>query len=207
MRKLLFFCTFLILVIQVLLVSSCKHTGYIAQAPTIDTTSKSSIVVNNKVDVDTITLPADTSAFIRALFECDSNNQVVVTSLIQQIGERSSMILELTRPKNNNKAVAWVSRCKCDSLSIYHIMQSSDTTDRKQVEITKKIPYPVPAQNTWWEKFKIDYGGYALGAWLALLIIFILWIAWKIFKIATPQGAAVSAVESGIGLFGKLFRR
>lgn len=194
----------LLIVISIFFLPSCKTGGLIGKIPTSDTSSNNSLVINNRFDIDTITIPADTSAFMQALFECDSNSQVIITKLISQIGQRSA--IGVNTFTENKKTLVFTAKCKCDSAAIYHVMKSSDTTSKSQVVITNRIPYPVPAENTWWEKFKISYGGYAMGAWLLVIVIFILWLAWKIFKIATPQGAAISAAQTGLGWFSKLFR-
>lgn len=196
----------LISVISIAFLPSCKTNGLINRVPSSDTSSHSSTVINNRVDIDTITIPADTSAFLQALFECDSNSQVIITKLINQIGSRSAIGVNTFQPNYNKKAIVLSANCKCDSVSIYHVMKASDTTSKNEVVITNNVPYPVPAENTWWEKFKISYGGYALGAWLTVIILILLWLAWKIFKIATPQGAAISAAQTGLGWFTKLFR-
>jgi len=194
----------LLIVISIFFLPSCKTGGLMGKIPTSDTSSNNSLVINNRFDIDTITIPADTSAFMQALFECDSNSQVIITKLISQIGQRSA--IGVNTFTENKKTLVFTAKCKCDSAAIYHVMKSSDTTSKSQVVITNRIPYPVPAENTWWEKFKISYGGYAVGAWLLVIVIFILWLAWKIFKIATPQGAAISAAQTGFGWFTKLFR-
>lgn len=194
----------LIAVISISFLPSCKTNGLINKVPSSDTSSHSSIVINNKVDIDTITIPADTSAFLKALFECDSNSQIIITSLVNQIGKRSAIGVNTYQP--NKRTIVLSAKCKCDSMAIYHLIKSSDTTSKNEVVITNRVPYPVPAENTWWEKFKIAYGGYALGAWLGVIILILLWLAWKIFKIATPQGAAISAAQTGLGWFTKLFR-
>lgn len=194
----------LLIVISIFFLPSCKTGGLIGKIPTSDTSSNNSLVINNRFDIDTITIPADTSAFMQALFECDSNSQVIITKLISQIGQRSA--IGVNTFTENKKTLVFTAKCKCDSAAIYHVMKSSDTTSKSQVVITNRIPYPVPAENTWWEKFKISYGGYAMGAWLLVIVIFILWLAWKIFKIATPQGAAISAAQTGLGWLTKLFR-
>lgn len=193
-----------LIVISIFFLPSCKTGGLISKIPTSDTSSNNSLVINNRFDIDTITIPADTSAFMQALFECDSNSQVIITKLISQIGQRSA--IGVNTFTENKKTLVFTAKCKCDSAAIYHVMKSSDTTSKSQVVITNRIPYPVPAENTWWEKFKISYGGYAMGAWLLVIVILILWLAWRIFKIATPQGAAISAAQTGLGWFSKLFR-
>ena len=44
------------------------------------------------------------------------------------------------------------------------------------------VPYPVEKKLTRWEQTKIDYGGTALGAWLAVIAIAVIWLIKKFRK-------------------------
>ena len=44
------------------------------------------------------------------------------------------------------------------------------------------VPYPVERELTRWEQTKIDYGGAALGAWIAVMCIAVIWLIKKYRK-------------------------
>ena len=44
------------------------------------------------------------------------------------------------------------------------------------------VPYPVERELTRWEQTKIDYGGTALGAWLGVMCIAVIWLIKKYRK-------------------------
>jgi hypothetical protein len=147
--------------------------------PVQDTSTQQVLIVNNRVRIDTILVPPDTSAFIRAIFECDSIGNAMISQLQQQTGNRS--VIQVNTGQQNKRQINATFRCRCDSLAIYHVLQSRDTIDRRVSHITKTILQPVPAENTWWQKFKIEYGGYAMAAILAYLILRIGWWALRTY--------------------------
>jgi hypothetical protein len=168
--------------------SSCRPSRTLCNQlypPVADTTSQSSFFINTETDIDTILIPADTSAWIQALFECDSAGNAVIASLKSQFGLRSS--LQINTNYQGKRIIETSIRCKCDSATIYHIMQSRDTVSRSVQTITKTIPVPVPADLTWWQKFKVAYGGYAMGILLAYILLRVGWWALKTYtKIQLP---------------------
>ena len=152
---------------------------------------------------DTTYIQADNST-LEITIEADTDRNVQVTEVKQANGKRSAINYTTIR---NNKVLKAVFDCNCDSLAIYHTFRDLDTSLQVNTNDTKIHTVNVPAQLTWWQQFKVDYGGYSIGLHVALLIFFLLRIAWKIFAVATPQGAAISGGFSVVNLFRKILNR
>ena len=166
-------------------------------------TSDTLLQVRETIVHDTTYIQADNST-LELTIEADTDRNVQVTEVKQANGKRSAINYTTIR---NNKVLKAVFDCHCDSLTIYHTFKDRDTSltvNSKQVDVHR---FDVPAQLTWWQQFKVDYGGYSIGLHVALLIFFLLHIAWKIFAVATPQGAAISGGFSVVNLFRKLLNR
>ena len=180
-----------LIVAALLALSSCRVTRDRCNQlypPVTDTSSHTTLVVTTKIDTVTLSLPADTGAFMRLLFECDSTGKAIVKSLQQQTGQRSSLQVNTL---STNRATTATVRCKCDSVGIYHLLQTTDTLDRQQQTITKTVQVPVPAQLTWWQQFKIDYGGYAIGLIALYLLLRLGWWALRTYTSIQLPGASV----------------
>jgi hypothetical protein len=166
---------------------------------TVDTT----ILVKETIIHDTTIIANDISE-MEISFEADSNNDVQVKKSITTNGHRSNISYTAER---NNKVLTAQFKCNCDSLAIYHVFKDLDTSvtvNSKEVQINQ---VNVPAKFTWWQQFKVDYGGYSLGADLAVLLFLLGYIAWKVFSVVTPQGMAISGGFSVLGWIAKLFKR
>lgn len=137
-------------------------------------------------------------------FEADTANNVQVKSSKTTNGHRSNIQFTTER---NNRVLTALFKCHCDSLNIYHVFKQLDTTLRVNTNDTKIHTVNVPAQLTWWQAFKVDFGGYALGADLSAAILLLIYFAWKVFATFTPQGAAISGGFSVLGWIAKLFKR
>jgi len=169
---------------------------------TLDNSDSTSVTITERILYDTTLIPADTSAWMQALIECDSNGRAIISELKSRIGLRSSLQSE-TRTEGNK--IRTTVKCKCDSLSIYSEFKSRDTLSVRV--ITKEVAVEVPAKFTWWEATKVNFGGYFIGFDLLILLLLLAWLAWKIFKNFTPQGAMVSTGFSLLGWISKLFKR
>jgi hypothetical protein len=152
---------------------------------------------------DTTFLPADVSE-MDIYFEADSAQNVQVIRSDSKNGKRSGVNYTMQR---NNKILKATIDCNCDSLAIYHTFKSLDTSVNVHTTNTEIQTLTVPAALTWWQATKIHWGGYALGFNLLLLLLLLAWLAWQLFKVATPQGAAISAAGIGLNWFTKLFKR
>lgn len=60
-----------------------------------------------------------------------------------------------------------------------YIYQYKDKTDTLYVTKTDsvQVPYPVEKQLTWWQQFRIDVGGWAIG-----IVVILITAIWKIFR-------------------------
>lgn len=192
----------------------CKTLKVPVMVPTDDSTSITETSIRDLLFRDTIPIPADTSAWLQMLIECDSEGNARVTDIYNQMGQRSRIMMKEYFQQDSiiqhqdsllktRKKLVIRTTCQCDSMSIYAEFRLRDTTYSKVLRITKKIPVPVPMELTWWEKFKIEYGGYAFGVIAAIILFYLIRLAIWIFATFTPQGAAVSA---GTGILSTIFR-
>ncbi len=103
-------------------------------------------------------LPAD-SASIRALMECDENGKVVLRWLDMANTRNVQLMFTI------------------DSLGnvISNMVVPRDTIylPSKEIYVDRKIqvPYPVERELSRWEQFKMDVGGWAIGALSCLIIL------------------------------------
>lgn len=60
-----------------------------------------------------------------------------------------------------------------------YIYQYKDKADTLYVTKTDsvQVPYPVEKQLTWWQQFRIDVGGWAIG-----IVVILITVIWKIFR-------------------------
>lgn len=142
--------------------------------PEIVETENTSTVVEETVKDTLLKTNADSSAWAKALLECDSLGNVRIKELQNQLGERSHVKTEL---KNNT----FTSTCVVDSSAVYFKWKERNEKTVTVKEKTVKVPFPVEAKLTWWDQFKINYGGYALGAWLAVILAVIIYIVLKVW--------------------------
>jgi len=195
----------LLIVAALLALSSCRVTRERCNQlypPVTYHTSDTLLQVRETIVHDTTYIQADNSE-LEVYFEAEADTVKLVKSE-SKAGSRSGIQY---RTERNNKTLRAVFECHCDSLTIYHTFKDRDTSltvNSKQVDIHR---VEVPARLTWWQQFKVDYGGYSIGLHVALLIFFLLRIAWKIFAVATPQGAAISGGFSLVNLFRKILNR
>lgn len=171
--------------------------------PVVSHTADTFLQVRQILLHDTTYLPADVSE-LDFYFEADSNLNVQLLQQQGSKGKRSALNYSLQR---NHKVLKASFNCRCDSLNIYHVFKSADTALRvysRQVKVNRiEVPQPL----TWWQATKLAWGGYAIGAHLCLLLLLLAYAAWQVFKVATPQGAAVAATGSAFGQLVKLFKK
>lgn len=140
-----------------LLVCSCK-TKYVPIESKTD-----SVVVEKLVEVQ---LPPDSST-IRALLECDENGRVVLAWL--DIANSRNAQAQLTIDSLGNL----LAKMKTQQDTVY--LPSKEITVTKEV----KVPYPVEKELTKWQKFRIDFGGWAIGIVIIAIIMGISWVVYK----------------------------
>lgn len=189
-------------ILLLLLISSCTITREKCQQlypPVVVTTTDTFLQVKETIIHDTTIVAPDVSeAFVE--FEVGPDSVPQVKSSKTTNGKRSSIQFTTER---NNKVLQAMFRCKCDSLAIYHVFKDMDTTLKVNSKEVAIQTVNVPARLTWWQQFKVDYGGYAMGLILSVFFFYVARFVWKIFSVATPQGAAINA---GGGLFSALLK-
>lgn len=136
-----------------LVLCSCR-TKYVPVESKAD-----SVVVEKLVEVQ---LPPDSST-IRALLECDENGRVVLAWL--DIANSRNAQAQLTIDSLGNL----LAKMRTQQDTVY--LPSKEITVTKEV----KVPYPVEKELTKWQKFRIDFGGWAIG----IVIITILVVVWR----------------------------
>lgn len=209
---LVFFSAFLIGI------HGCKTMKVPIMVPTDDSTSITETSIRDLILRDTIPIPADTSAWMQMLIECDSLGNANVMDVWNQIGERSRIMMAEYYEQDSiihkqdsllkaKKRLVVRTQCQCDSMAIYAEFHLRDTTYSKVLRITKKIPVPVPMELTWWEKFKIEYGGYAFGVIATVIGYYLIRLIIWLFATFTPQGQAVKAGTGVLSGIFKLFLR
>ena len=88
---------------------------------------------------------------------------VVETSLAKSsAGIRSGFLWHNIENKQENKPTV--------NIPVKEVVQ----IEYRDKEVEVKVPYPVPAEFTKWQSFKIKVGGYAIAAFFALLGFFLL---------------------------------
>ena len=142
-------CITLVPLMCLLLFCSCK-TKYVPVEG-----QKDSIVVEKLVEVQ---LPPD-SATIRALLECDENGKVVLNWL--DIANSKNAQAQLTIDSLGNL----LAKMKTQPDTVY--LPSKEVTVTKEV----KVPYPVEKELTKWQKFRIDFGVWAIGIVIITILV------------------------------------
>lgn len=118
-------------------------------------------------------IPADTSAWVKALIECDSLGKARLSNVQKTNGNRSKINLNL-------KGNTLTAKCEADSLKgVVKALQKQVTIKDRQI---KQIVKPCPENKlSWWQKTKQDFGGIALILWLILVFLFVGWRLLKAF--------------------------
>lgn len=122
----------LIQIMLVLTLAGCK-TAYL---PVVSTDTVT--IVNEVVRDSIVSIPAD-SSFIRAWFECDSLNQVIMTELETKSGKK---VQQQTTFENGQLLVA----ATVDSLAIYLSWKERHDTAKVTQVIYQPVPYEVPVK-------------------------------------------------------------
>lgn len=143
-----------------LVICSCR-TKYVPVESKTD-----SVVVEKLVEVQ---LPPD-SATIRALLECDENGKVVLNWLDIANSRNAQAMLTIDSLGN------LLAKMKTQADTVY--LPSKEVVVSK----TEKVPYPVEKQLTWWQKFRLYVGGWAIGIAAISVVILIVMIVHKMKK-------------------------
>ena len=154
------------------LLASCSETRKLKKCEKCftqfaDTTTiiKDSIAITFDTITYFVQVPADTSIQIIKIV-CDSTGKATITNSTTTQGNRSVLTSSL---KDNTLTIQATCLAYLDSIQTLNL-----TIDRQRSTVnTIYVPKLVEAKLTWWQKFKINYGGYAIIAWIVLILLFI----------------------------------
>ena len=133
--------------------------------------SDTSVVIKDSLSItfDTITyyvkVPADTSIQIIKIV-CDSTGKATIVNKNTTNGNRSVLSSSI---KDNTLTIQATCLGYLDSIKTLN----TTINKYKSEQTTVFVPKVVEAKLSWWQKFKINYGGYAIIGWLFLIIFFI----------------------------------
>ena len=116
------------------------------------------------------------SALIRALAQCDENNQLLITALDSVSGSRIQTTLQTTPTEGG---VILDFQCKEDSLVAE--IEVRDRTIRELREEKKTIEVPVPIPLSKWETFCLVLGKIAVAIVTIVILIFIIYKVCKTY--------------------------
>lgn len=150
-----------------------------------------SVVIKDSLSItfDTITyyvkVPADTSIQIIKIV-CDSTGKATIVNKNTTNGNRSVLNSSI---KDNTLTIQATCLAYLDSIKTLN----TTINKYKSEQSTVFVPKLVENKLSWWAKFKINFGGYAIIGWLFLIIFF---IGRKFLK---------AWIKANIPLSGKLF--
>jgi hypothetical protein len=133
--------------------------------------SDTSIVIKDSLSItfDTITyyvkIPADTSIQIIKIV-CDSSGKATIVNKNTTNGNRSVLMSSI---KDNTLTIQATCLAYLDSITALN----TTINKYKSEQTTVFVPKLVEAKLTWWQKFKINFGGYAIIGWIVLILFFI----------------------------------
>jgi hypothetical protein len=133
--------------------------------------SDTSIVIKDSLSItfDTITyfvkVPADTSIQIIKIV-CDSTGKATIVNKNTTNGNRSVLNSSI---KDNTLTIQATCLTYLDSIKTLN----TTINKFKSEQSTVFVPKLVEANLNWWEKMKINFGGYAIIGWIILILFFI----------------------------------
>lgn len=172
--------------------SSCRITRERCNQlyPPIETTSVDSIIMVKETIYDTTVVIQPDEGILNAVFECDSANQVLIKELTTINGQRVKLNLQT---KRNNNTLQAMFQCNVDSMGVYVAFKSRDTSLTVTHRNTEIQLVERAKEYTKGEMFVLSVGPWCIGFVGLLILALIIYICWKVFTVATPQGAAISA--------------
>lgn len=133
---------------------------------------------------------ADTTAIhnrLLKLFESRREKETRSDSLVDRTKETVVLRENGDTARHDRERIVYVS--SKHERELEHKVKELDSINsalRTQLSSVKvdsiPVPYPVEKKLTRWEQTKIDYGGTALGAWLAVIAIAVIWLIKKFRK-------------------------
>jgi hypothetical protein len=155
---LLFFC------LLATTLGACKSTSVVPPT-TIETTNT---VTKTEVIRDTaFTIPKD-SSYYKAYLEC-ANGKVVFSPKAKPESKKGK---HLNPPKVNIRDNIITVDCQAEAQELF--AKWKDVYVKEHQQITKKIPFPVPAELSWWQNTQIILGRIFLGIIILLATVVVL---------------------------------
>jgi hypothetical protein len=112
-----------------------------------------------------VKVPADTSIQIIKIV-CDSTGKATIVNKNTTNGNRSVLTSSI---KDNTLTIQATCLTYLDSIKTLN----TTINKFKSEQSTVFVPKLVEANLNWWEKVKINFGGYAIIGWLLLILFFI----------------------------------
>ena len=167
MKKILPIIEVWVLLLLVMGLTSCGTQRQIKKCEKcyslLDSTTliKDSVHITYDTTTHVISIPKDTSYSILVI-ECDSNGKASIKTSTTTNGSRSTINTTL-----NNNVLNIQATCKeyIDSLQIVN----KEVNRLRSETNTVFVPQLIEKKLTWWQKFKINFGGYAfllIGLWI-----------------------------------------
>lgn len=168
MKKILPIIEVWLIVLVVIFLTSCGTQRKIKKCEKcFNAYSDTNVVIKDSISIlfDTIVykleVPADTSIQIIQIV-CDSSGNASIKTSTTNNGNRSRITSNLI---NNELTIQATCKEYVDSIQILN-----KTIDRQRSKVnTVFVPRLVEKKLSWWQKFKIDYGGYAFALILGYL--------------------------------------
>lgn len=110
------------------------------------------------------------SALIRALFECDEQNRLLMSTLDSTEGERIKPSISVTQDENGGYIVDFT--CKEDSLIKEIEVRDKIINNLRQETNTIEVEVPIPLSN--WESFCLVLGKIVIGLLTLIILITII---------------------------------
>lgn len=136
--------------------SGCKT----ATAALITSDSTITTTVIRETVIDTALIAERDSAWAMLLVDCDSTNSAVIRDLQTRQGARTTVAPEVKTVPSTQALKIYVP-CHVDTQALYAQFKLHDTVTQSTRTVYKTVTVEVERKLTWWQQFKIAYGGYA----------------------------------------------
>jgi hypothetical protein len=156
----------------------------------IDTSTTTRIIDSTFITYDTIVhvveVKADTTIQIIEIV-CDSSGKATIKTSTTKKGNRSDLNTSLL---NNTLTIKGTCDKVVDSLQL--VITNKERHRTETTTNTAKVPVIVEAKLKWWDRFKINWGGYAIGFTLFVWFLIMIYGGYKAlstyYKVNTPMG-------------------
>jgi len=185
---------YILVVLGIVGLYSCSPTRQLKKCEKcyslLDTSSTLHITDSIAITYDTLPyyfgVPKD-SVIGRLEIVCDSTGKASIKSSEIKKGNRSDLNTSLS---NNVLSIKATCDKVVDSLQLVITNKERHRSERKTNFV--KAPVPVEAKLKWWDRFKINWGGYAIGFTLFIWFLLLIYGGYKAlsiyYKANTPMG-------------------